>query len=387
MKTIVKRILLAASLLAAVGLFVFNLAKPVPIVVPTPVMPNPNAYDFFVRAGDVLVHDNLIYDPKTNITHFLSENAAALKIVRQGFVYPCLHPPVRGAPTSADFAKSTKLRHLGRLLMMEGTVKSAAGNWFGAANSDVDAIELGVDINQGAPLLENTDGTSCEALGRANLWDSIDHLNAAQVHAITSRLNSLLQRKMTYGAMLMEEKWFGIDLRLRTLSSKPNIMSIIWSKQAVIRSYAKYMDSMIAQSALPFSQSRLPLPSPRDPWNAMWGPIYERAKFPFWRNDTEDSLLLTTLALRAYFRDHNAYPNSLNNLIPTYLKSIPVDPLGTGPFKYRTTGKSYLLYSIGPDGVDNGGKPIDDPTRVTSPRARYFAREESKGDIVAGINR
>jgi len=47
--------------------------------------------------------------------------------------------------------------------------------------------------------------------------------------------------------------------------------------------------------------------------------------------------------------------------VPSYLKSIPNDPfVEKKPLIYKKTAKGYLLYSVGPDGVDDGGKPVFD---------------------------
>ena len=92
------------------------------------------------------------------------------------------------------------------------------------------------------------------------------------------------------------------------------------------------------------------------------------------------------LALRAYRLDHGRYPDTLAELAPSYLKSIPTDQFSLKkPFRYRKTGAKYVLYSIGPDGKDNGGRAIEDPTQ-SEPNRRYFVEYRSKGDIVAGVN-
>ena len=48
--------------------------------------------------------------------------------------------------------------------------------------------------------------------------------------------------------------------------------------------------------------------------------------------------------------------------MPTFLPFVPVDPLGGAPFVYRRTDTGYRLYSVGPDGIDQGG-PVDDSDR------------------------
>jgi hypothetical protein len=42
------------------------------------------------------------------------------------------------------------------------------------------------------------------------------------------------------------------------------------------------------------------------------------------------------------------------------------------------------LWSIGPDGIDNGGKPIINKNKKG--RAHNLVFEDSRGDVVAGIN-
>src|SRR5207247_2400535 len=48
---------------------------------------------------------------------------------------------------------------------------------------------------------------------------------------------------------------------------------------------------------------------------------------------------------------------------------VCADPFNGRPLAYRPYGRDYLLYSVGPDGVDDGGLPRDE----TNP--------DSKGDV------
>lgn len=67
------------------------------------------------------------------------------------------------------------------------------------------------------------------------------------------------------------------------------------------------------------------------------------------------------VALSAYKIDNNALPDSLYNLttpIAYILKELPVDPFTRNShFGYRIEENGeYILWSIGPDGIDNDGK-------------------------------
>ena len=53
---------------------------------------------------------------------------------------------------------------------------------------------------------------------------------------------------------------------------------------------------------------------------------------------------------------HGRYPKTLQDLAPTALKSLPVDWMSGQPFRYRPTGDGrFELWSVGPDGKDDGG--------------------------------
>ncbi|MBN1908955.1 MAG: hypothetical protein JW818_04380, partial [Pirellulales bacterium] len=68
-------------------------------------------------------------------------------------------------------------------------------------------------------------------------------------------------------------------------------------------------------------------------------------------------LLPIELALANYISDHGRYPESLDDLVPNYLTEVPEDPFNDGPPVYRRTGPaSYQLYSVGPNGLDDGQK-------------------------------
>lgn len=68
------------------------------------------------------------------------------------------------------------------------------------------------------------------------------------------------------------------------------------------------------------------------------------------------------LALEVYRGEHGAYPDELEPLARGALPEVPVDPLSGEAFVYRVLeapdehGRAYLLYSVGADGVDDGGR-------------------------------
>lgn len=60
-------------------------------------------------------------------------------------------------------------------------------------------------------------------------------------------------------------------------------------------------------------------------------------------------------ALELYQREHGDYPEGLDALVPAYVADLPPDPFTGDPLVYRVVKGGYLLYSLGPNMVDDGG--------------------------------
>jgi Flp pilus assembly protein TadD len=67
-----------------------------------------------------------------------------------------------------------------------------------------------------------------------------------------------------------------------------------------------------------------------------------------------------SFTLAAYRADHNAYPAKLDDLKPKYVAAVPEDLCTGGPLRYQRKRDGYLLYSLGNNGRDDGGKGYDD---------------------------
>ena len=68
----------------------------------------------------------------------------------------------------------------------------------------------------------------------------------------------------------------------------------------------------------------------------------------------------TAIALTHYRLAHGAYPAKLEALVPEYLDDVPVDPFYGKPLRFVVKPDKCLIYSIGPDGKDDGGMPYDE---------------------------
>jgi hypothetical protein len=67
-------------------------------------------------------------------------------------------------------------------------------------------------------------------------------------------------------------------------------------------------------------------------------------------------------ALHAFKKDAGKFPAKLADLAPNYLPTVPDDLFSGKPLIYKPTDSGYLLYSVGANGKDDGGRSYgDDP--------------------------
>jgi hypothetical protein len=82
-------------------------------------------------------------------------------------------------------------------------------------------------------------------------------------------------------------------------------------------------------------------------------------------SEAQRRLTLAAVALARHDIARGGHPSSLDQLVPEYLRAVPIDPLAGEPMRYRLhSDGTFTLYSVGRDGVDDGG----DPTLTSSAR-------------------
>lgn len=135
-----------------------------------------------------------------------------------------------------------------------------------------------------------------------------------------------------------------------------------------LRKYNEIMDLQTAWAALPFWQrgddtpdmafmqlQRSPLSAARY-WVvvALCPAIASSSDFGVRATQERDGTL-TAIALELFKRRNGRHPATLNQLVPRYLPSAPIDQFDGNLIRYRIDNDRPLLYSIGADGEDQGG--------------------------------
>jgi hypothetical protein len=92
---------------------------------------------------------------------------------------------------------------------------------------------------------------------------------------------------------------------------------------------------------------------------------------------TDINLAYLVCALERYRLAHGQYPDDLNSLVPQIANALPNDAVKGGPLHYRRNGNAFVLYSVGWNGTDDGGKVV--PARNKS------YSDPAQGDWVWGV--
>ena len=425
------------ALLAALNYTVAKRNELPNITIPVSPEPNPNARQFFMAAGNGIQNGKSVSFAMSNqpqkkdaAPHFsrataaedhvytlaekerlIRENENSLALLRQGLHYKYGNKTSR-SPRDI-FPEFAQFRELARLLVLEAQVKRERGDYAGAVSSELDALELGVMVPRNGVLIAGLVGIACEAIGRRKIWDDYSHLDAAQAQNALRRLEKIEAKRFPFADTMEEEKRFG-QAELLELFRNPEWYSpqmagpdsgeptatqkwagrvlIMWiGRRVIFENYTRHMDQITQDSRQSYGLHLPAPPAPNDPLNSILTPVFSEARIKFVQTETENHLMVVSLALQVYYKTHGAYPQSLDVLAASVPASLLTDPFAAqGNLRYRRDGAKYVLYSVGPDGRDDGGKPIYDKTKAVasdgSERARYFVEQNSVGDVVAGVN-
>ena len=419
-----KSFTLAAILIAATT-SVSAQTPEAPLIIPKAALPSPNGWDFINQAvkakktgpGGSPWNYKLDAEPPSDLAlmrAYVGKNDEVFRLLREGFQHASFRIPNRLPFDAGDFpVGNARLREIGRLLKQKSRVAFADKNLDEAANSALDAVQLGILTARGGVVIDALTGIAIESIGRGELKALAPHLSAAQLREVTQRLASIETQRVWYADTLVEEKWSGVayiqellsqpewrKFRSNAVFDKVMKAAFEWDDKTVILmkktsdrqiqlNFTKAMDVAIAGARLPFAQHIEPKTPSGDPFSAL---MFSNAgkkifRVSFERAATQNRLLLTQLALQAYRAETGAFPNDLQALTPKYVPNAPFDPFAPDkPLHYRRDGAAYLLYSIGPDGVDDNGTPIDNKPPLVEAITESTRRQilaGSTGDVLA----
>jgi len=358
--------------------------------VPPRQLPSPNAYDLYKQSRPPQKVSKQIEDAldrnKASIDQmrtYLVANSSGLTLGERGSHMPYNYG---GARSFMDYDKSyySQVRQLSWMQVWQSRVKTADGDTEAASRAALTSIRMGGQIPHGSGIEDALTGSKMEARGRRCEWPLVDKLTADQARAAAMDISAIDAQEVSSADTLREEKWMGLS----SFKTGPGFLR----SRITLAHFSNHMDDLIDYADQPFNVRPKAAPVAKDKWSALFEPLsVDTCLFIRMNNHAQNALLATSLALRAYYADHKVYPVTLQALAPAYLPQVPHDPFAPdSELKYRQDGKSYKLYSMGPDGVDDGGKPIinhiNDGYLKKKMRDTRYVMPASHGDVVAGVN-
>jgi hypothetical protein len=271
------------------------------------------------------------------------------------------------------------------LLGLDAREEAARGR-VASAMTDVNAaFAMARNIGQRPFMVQGLIGAGTDDLGCRAL-EAILPAVKTKSDLAPLRLSEMPPLSGAFQQALRGEEWFQItllDTTIRTLAparantpsgNLPDLMPLGAAPRAYVRVFyfnvdptVQYMRTIEDYSVQPYHEIRNRLRqaeglAPNLGFGALFAPAGEKALAAAERAEATELCARVAVAMTRYRLDHGTLPARLDQLVPAYLDAIPVDPYDGNPLRLTTADDSSIIYSIGPDGVDNGGIEINNQT-------------------------
>jgi hypothetical protein len=321
----------------------------------------------------------------------LAKNALARHRIRAGLKRGIARP---FAP--ADIPTSAKMRRLADTLHLESEVALLDENLSVAANSLLDAVELGVATANGGAWSETVSAIGIESIARTQFEQLVPKFDIAMLQAAAKRLKIIEERRVplldlwrneqqVWLSFIREDEALPNEKFLRkegfTAAQRAQILKL--TRGELIYHASKRYETLMRRANWNYREFRdTPLRS-FDPYTDKYAPGLTPSfyLFAYRRAQTQNILLRHALELEAFRRQNGVYPATFQT---------EVDPFdGDKKLIYRFVDEAKpLLYSIGPDTKDDSGTAIstletNKTTGVKTITKRLL--DNSSGDILAPI--
>ena len=298
---------------ALVGILFYGRTSPPPL-------PNPNGYHDLTKAGQAVRGDldGLADRDLGGLRVLVATNAEALRLLRVGLSRNCSVPTDEAI---ANFCGASRdliaLKSLARLLNAEGRLAELENRPTDAAQSYLDAMRLGTKMCHGGLMINRLVGIACEGFGSISFVKLLPKLTCDQMRPLIEQLERIDRQAVAWKEVLRNEDRF-VRAQMGNPPNPIKLASDLWNSRNTRRACEERHDLAAAHRRL----------------------------------------LTVELALRSYQCDEGKALAGVQGLLPKYLHRMPIDPFTGHQLVYKQTGTNWLLYSVGPDRADDGGKPV-----------------------------
>ena len=305
------------------------LVPPVRVLVqllnPTPfpqiALPVDNGYDDLLAAGKIADQwdfNGTTYGsdqaPLKELKSAVAEMEPAYDLLERGLEKQIEYPLV-SFDLDSTVDGLAELRSLARASIGRGRFSSRKGDFVRASKCHLQTVEFGHCIRRNGLMIHYLVGLACSGMGYAALHEVKDGLPPDACLDIVSKIRQLeLGDESIEDVIRRDEAW-------------------------TQRSHG---------------------------WHAHLGQILGKItgedtsdsfRGAFFRELATMRLLRTELALAAFQQENGKFPRQLIQIVPRYLREVPVDPFSEAgdPFQYRIDSETYVLYSLGADRDNDSG--------------------------------
>ena len=333
---------------------------------------------------------------------WLEANRDALANFRSALDYEYhgwLTPSEDGTVIGILLPNLSNMRQLARTSMIEAHTFEARGDYESAFGIYADTFASGTQISQGPTLIENLVGIAVQALSAENLLDTLaadqegvdygalaEQLEASYQPTRPAATALNLERAMMFDVLqrmyVHDEQsgetfadpfavrdgmnllggLLGADGMTKPQLALPFVLGGVKLETAVATTNELY-DDMVADASKPYREAMDGLDELEarvsDPATLMKNPLIgglvpsiSRVVQVETKGEAIRRATILTARLKAYRQQHGAYPESLEVFGD---REIAIDPFTGGRFAYQRDGDGFRLYSLGGNGVDDGG--------------------------------
>ena len=291
----------------------------------------------------------------------------------------------------------SKMRQLSKAAVIEGQRLTSQGEHEAALDVYLDTLAVGAHASHGPMLIENLVGNAIQNLASSRLLDSFaaDAEDRIDYASLSEELAVKYQPLRPLEETLQFERVMALDIVQRSFEVNPETGNYRVSENGLHKlgsSFGFVGSDSPGEAALGFMLGNVGFASITNQINRHYDQLTDGARLPYWQGreklrELEDelsdpafrwrnpllSMLLPSLSratqisvraeanrratmlvanVKAYRQQHGAYPDSLDALDAG---NVIVDPFTGSGFAYRRTGDDFTLYSLGSNGVDDGG--------------------------------
>jgi hypothetical protein len=259
-----------------------------------PSLPTPNGYDVLVTEAAKIVRSSTgTKDMSSNqLAAVVVTNEAVVRAVREALNLPSILPVelTEKWVSSPHLQNRINLKAVASALDAEATLCRLRGDSTNSLSLYIDQIRLGHAMMSGGVLIDYMVGSAVEAWGSSRITNLLSNLTADDCRRAAGLLSELDNNRDSFEAFTARE-----------LEWQRNAYSAFHRFKLGFRKYV-LRDS--------------------DPFGDMAGDpevVYKRRGLEFRR-------LLLKLATRAYQLENGHNPSTASELVPAYLKAIPLNP-------------------------------------------------------------